>query len=288
MNLVLTNGTKHRADASQNLAGVQRLSGMRNLLMPILFLSAALSLPAVVFTQVAPSQRSEGVIRKSSPAPRGDLSGIWVPAGVNPIGFSDKHPPFTPLGEKQFRANRPGRGITEVPVADTNDPLDSCDPEGFPRNEIFEFRAVQIVQTPDRMLLLYQYQRVWRAIFTDGRLLPKDPDPNWYGYSVRKWVDDQTFVAQTVGLDDRTWIDNSGLPHSADLRVEERFHRLDHDTIEFTLILDDPKTYTATWTIIDKLKLTLDSKLEIPEMLCVPTEMEQYKRLVANPAGDKP
>ena len=250
----------------------------------ILWVAAvALSFLGVGLCQ-SPSPPSVGE-QTAAPAPRHDLSGIWVPASISPLGFSDKHPPFTAAGEQRFRANKPGRGITEIPVALTNDPLDSCDPEGFPRNEIFEFRALQIAQAPDRMLFAYQYQRVWRAIFTDGRELPKDRDPSWYGYSVGRWIDDYTFIVETTGLDDRTWIDNSGLPHSADLHVEERFHRVDHDTVEFTLILNDPAIYTKVWTIVDKLRLKLDPKLEIPEMICVPTEMEQYKKLVADPAA---
>ncbi len=255
-------------------------------MVSVLVWVSVLTSSSVSFGQSASTQAKD-TVPKAAPAPRRDLSGIWVPPGISPIGFSDKHPPFTPLGLKMFRDNKPGRGITEVPVADTNDPLDSCDPAGFPRNEIFEFRVVEIAPAPDRMNFLYQYQRVWRAIFTDGRELPKDPDPSWYGYSVGQWADDDTFVVQTVGLDDRTWIDNSGLPHSTDMRVEERFHRVDYDTVEFTLIIDDPKIYTQTWTILDKLKLKLNNKLEIPEMICVPTEMEQYKKLIADPAASK-
>lgn len=251
----------------------------------VFFWTAALSAFPISSIWTVRAQSLRPARQSTAPPPRRNMSGIWVPQGVSPIGFSDKHPAFTPLGEKMFRANKPGRGITEVPVADTNDPLDSCDPEGFPRNEIFEFRAVQIAQAPDRMLFAYQYQRVWRAVFTDGREFPRDLDASWYGYSVGKWIDDFTFVVQTVGLDERTWIDNSGLPHSADLRVEERFHRADYDNMDFTLTIDDPKIYTQRWTILDKLKMHLDNKLEIPEMICVPTEMEQYKKLMAAPAA---
>jgi hypothetical protein len=248
---------------------------------------AALSFPHASFGQAPAAAVPATTSPKPAPgpAPVRDLSGIWSAAGISPIGFSNKHPKFTALGETRFRANKPGRGITETDIAYTNDPLDSCDPEGFPRNEIFEFRAVQIVPTPGRMLMMYQYQRVWRNIFTDGRDFPKDLDYSLYGYSIGKWVDDYTFVIETKGLDDHTWIDNSGLPHSLDLRVEERFHRVSHDTIEFSLTIDDPKIYTERWTPVDKLKLTLDPTLEIPEMFCVPTEMEQYKKLIANPTA---
>jgi hypothetical protein len=133
--------------------------------------------------------------------------------------------------------------------------------------------------------MLYQYQRVWRVIWTDGRELPKDPDPRWYGYSVGKWADDYTFVVETVGLDERTWLDNAGDPHSSELRVEERYVRVDHDTVELTVKIDDPKAYADSWLARDKLHLTLQpAKTDILEMICAPTEAEAYKKAIADPA----
>jgi hypothetical protein len=251
---------------------------------------AMLIFSAVVLAQASRPEQSRAPNRQTGAAPRRDLSGIWDAggAGVHPLGFSHLRPALTLLGEKMFRANKPGRGITEVPVGLTNDPLDSCDPAGFPRSNLFELRAVQVVQTSNQVLLLYEYQRVWRVIWTDGRALPKDPDPTLYGYSVGKWVDDTTFVAETVGLEEKTWLDNSGDPHSSDLRVEERFHRVDRDTLDLTVTIDDPKVYTKSWVAGDKVSLKLQPPdREIKEMFCVPTEMEAYKKLMANPAAGK-
>jgi hypothetical protein len=165
-----------------------------------------------------------------------------------------------------------------------NDPLDSCDPAGFPRNLLFELRPFQVVQTPNQLLMLYQYQQVWRVIWKDGRDLPKDPDPRWYGYSVGKWADDYTFVVQTVGMDERTWLDNAGDPHSSEMRVEERYHRISQDTLELTVKIDDPKIYTEPWLARDKLRLTLlPANTDTMEMICAATEAEEYKKTVANP-----
>ena len=114
---------------------------------------------------------------------------------------------------------KPGDGPRKVSIGLVNDPLDSCDPAGFPRDLLFELRPFQVVQTSSKLLMLYQYQQVWRVIWKDGRELPKDPDPRWYGYSVGKWEDDYTFVVETVGMDERTWLDNAGDPHSNEMRV---------------------------------------------------------------------
>ena len=123
----------------------------------------------------------------------------------------------------------------------------------------------------------------------DGRKLPNDPDPRWYGYSVGKWVDDQTFVVETTGLDERTWLDNAGDPHSSELRVEERYHRLSRGSMEVTVKIDDPKTYMASWLARDKLRLKLmASTTDLMEMICAPSEAEEYKKVIANPVTNNP
>ena len=76
--------------------------------------------------------------------------------------------------------------------------------------DLNEFRTIEITQTADQVIVLNQFYRTWRTIWTDGRELPTNPEPRWNGYSVGKWVDDYTFVVQTVGMSDKTWIDNHG------------------------------------------------------------------------------
>jgi hypothetical protein len=205
-------------------------------------------------------------------------------AGISPAGVKS-HAPFTALGENiANNVYKPGDGPRKVPIGLVNDPLDGCDPAGFPRNLLFELRPFQVVQAPNKMLILYQYQRVWRVIWTDGRELPKDPDPSWYGYSVGKWEDDYTFIVETVGTDERTWLDNAGNPHSSKMRVEERYHRLSHDAVELTVKIDDPKIYTEPWLARDKFPLTLmPADTDIVEMICAPSEAEEYKKVMANP-----
>jgi hypothetical protein len=215
------------------------------------------------------------------------LSGIWDSGrkGILPT-TGIKKPPMTAWGQEKANTYKPGWGPREVAVGLTNDPLDNCDPAGFPRDDLFELRIVQIVQTPTQVLMLYQYQQAWRVIWTDGRELPKKIDPRWYGYSVGKWESDDTFVVQTVGTDDRTWLDDEGDPHSSDLRVEERFHRVDRDTLQLTVTIDDPKAYTKPWVGVDNIVLKLQPpNTEVMQMICAPSEVESYKKAVAEPAA---
>jgi hypothetical protein len=257
--------------------------------------------------------------KKSAPAPRRDLSGVWDAAeadgGRQPSGALE-HPAlikprgqgieggqpdeagimrplhYTPLGLEALKANKPsGPGVRQVPAALANDPMDQCDPVGFPRMELYELRTIELVQNANQVIYLNQYFGNFRVIWTDGRELPKDPEPRWNGYSVGKWVDDYTFVVETTGLNPRSWLDHAGRPHSEDLRVEERFHRVDHDNMELTVTINDPKMYTEPWQGINKFPLHLQPPdYDMPEFLCSPIDMAEYNRQVGNvvaPASDK-
>jgi len=266
-----------------------------------------------------PPRKSTYTQKSSAPAPKRDLSGIWDAAGLDggfqvngafehpallpqkgeavegpreagagaeggrPDETGIEHPlPYTPLGLAALKANKPsGPGVRQVPVALSNDPLDQCDPMGFPRMELFELRTFELAQTANQVIYLNEWYGNWRIIWTDGRELPKDPDPRWNGYSVGKWVDDYTFVVETVGLNPRSWLDHAGRPHSADLRVEERFHRVDHDNMELTVKIDDPKMYKEPWLGINKFPLhLLPSDFDMPELLCSPLDMAEYNKQV--------
>ena len=131
--------------------------------------------------------------------------------------------------------------------------------------------------------MLYTYGRNYRVIWSDGRALPTDPDPHWFGYSVGHWKDDYTFVVETNGTDARTWLDNAGRPHSEDLRVEEQFHRVDHDRLELTTIIDDPKVYSKPWVAQNKLQMhLLPPSFDLVEMMCSPSELNEYNRRHGN------
>ena len=233
--------------------------------------------------------------RKSAPAPRRDLSGTWdglAEGGTQPKGakeFPDDathrpEPPYTALGGEARMRNKPGEGEDQVSVALVNDPVYSCEPVGFPRTDLFSLKAMALVETPKYVALLNQFYNVYRIIWTDGRELPKAPVPRYYGYSVGRWEDDYNFVVDTVGLDEKTWLDNVGRPHSRVLRVTERFHRLSRDILELTVTIDDPQMYTKSWVAVDKLTFhLLPADFDMGEMLCSPSQMANYKKQVAGP-----
>ena len=222
-------------------------------------------------------------------APRRDLSGTWDAGngGIQPTGHIAA--PFTTLGAQMAAANKPGNGTRIVSVTDDNDPLSTMgDPTGFPRIVMYELRPFQIVQTPKQVLILYMFEKRWRVIWTDGRALPANPDPRWYGYSVGRWVDDNTLVVQSVGTDDRTWLDNAGNPHSNNLRVEERYHRVNQGTMELTVTLEDPVVYTKPWVAIEKLPIRLmPDGSDLMEMIPSASEAAAYRRVIASQAKSR-
>ena len=260
----------------------------------VLFLAAAAAMLVAAFplAQMKPWNNpglSGPPSGPAGPAPRRDLSGTWDAgnAGIQPTGHVAA--PFTPQGAEMAKANHPGNGTRLVSVNDDNDPLSTVgDPTGFPRIILYELRPFQIVQTPNQVLILYMFEKRWRVVWTDGRALPKDPDPRWYGYSVGHWEDDYTFVVNTVGTDERTWLDNSGNPHSGDLKVEERYHRVSRDLMELTVTLDDPKAYTRPWTPRNRMPLTLaPASFDMMEMICSPSEVMDFRKNINDRTNNK-
>ena len=126
-------------------------------------------------------------------APKHDISGTWEPAanagagiagGGAPLmpddGKPEHQPPFTPEGLKVFLSHKPTNGAHKVAANLSNDPLAGCNPDGFPRIVLHNFRTSRIIQTPDNVVILYEYNKKWRVIWTDGRQLPKDSEnPTW-------------------------------------------------------------------------------------------------------------
>jgi hypothetical protein len=230
----------------------------------------------------------QGQARVSTALPlHQDLTGVWI----GPDKTLEPAAPMTPAGQEFFDAAKPLYGPRSVPVGDSNDPVNTCDPQGFPRILFLRvpLSGMEFVQTPDRVFQFFQYQRVYREIWTDGRPLPvgvggenpQSPDPRWYGYSIGRWLDDGTFVVETAGAME-TWGDEEGHPHGLGARIEERYRVLDRDSLELTVRIDDPEMYQAPFVAS---KQVFKRGKELSEQLCVPSAAQQYLELIAKPAA---
>ena len=245
-------------------------------------------------------------LSKPKPFDPHDLSGVWsMPTKANferhslndkRLTIQDKSlpgemraqsypPPMTAWGKAEFEATQPSYGPRSVPPGLGNDLVSTCEPLGYPR-DLWEanLRPFEFVQASDRVLQHMQYHDVWRTIWTDGRALPKDPDPAWYGYSAGKWEGD-TFVVDSTGYDDRTWLDHFGDPHSDQMTLVERYKRLDADTLQLDMTLTDPKTYTVPW-VADTITFER-VKVAIFEEICAPSEENRFNDRVRDAAVGK-
>jgi hypothetical protein len=103
------------------------------------------------------------------------------------------------------------------------------------------------------------------------------------GYSVGTWIGEE-FVVTSRGFDDRAWLDNYGNPMSEEARLEERYRRVDRDTIELSMTLTDPKAYTRAWVGEKKIMKRVDGR-ELDEILCVASENDAFNRRVRDPGA---
>ncbi len=220
-----------------------------------------------------------------------DLSGVWMPypdtdvppgTGKNAIDQSTR-PPLTPWGQEKFNASRPLLGPRAI-AGEENSPSLKCDPDGPPKL-LNHPNPFEIVQMPGRVLMFFEEQHIWRNVWADGRPLPKDPDASYLGYAVARWEGD-TFVIETIGFNDKQWADPFGNPRSDQMHLTERYRRLNRDTLEQQIIIDDPKAYTKVWVSPPKL-YKFEPGWEIAEWFCVVDEDKTYDDTVRKPAGKK-
>jgi hypothetical protein len=149
-------------------------------------------------------------------------------------------------------------------------PHTQCLPGGIPLALlVFTFK---IIQMPQEIVMLSESADPPRQIHTDGRPLPKDPDPTWMGYSVGRWEGD-TLVVDTVGLNDRAWLDAFGHPRSESMHITERYRRHDFGHMDLEITFNDSKYYTRPFTIKTALRLIPDS--DLLEYVCNENERDR-------------
>ena len=123
----------------------------------------------------------------------------------------------------------------------------------------------KIIQSPGLIVMLYEAQGGVRQIFTDGRPLPKDVEPWWYGYSVGKW-DGDTLVVETTGFREDVWLDIDGSPLTESGKMTERIRRLNYGTLQTDVTIEDPKVYTKPFTVRVTHRLLPDT--DLIEFIC--------------------
>ena len=261
---------------------------MRNFLLH----SAAVLLALIALSANSGAQTSAPANSKpGAQAQVPDLSGDWgAPLGGGGGSFIISDPgekktgtpqddtPYQPWALAKLNSERP-EGGPRATFENTTDPrIKYCDPIGVPRIYLVptQFR---FVQTADIVYILYQYGPTWRPILM-GRPHRQDPDPTWWGDSVGKYEGD-TLVVDSIGFNDKTWLDHVGRPHSDEMHLVEKFKRINHDTLQLDLIFDDPKAYTKPWAGQKIFKLQHGGFDDA--YACSMSEYEHFQKSVTDP-----
>jgi hypothetical protein len=238
----------------------------------ILGLLVALAFAPLMFAQNSEQPKAA---KTPSSAPEHDLSGIWnalPPANAKLpdliayfSSFGKGEPAMTPWAETTYKAAKPSFGPHSVTMEETNDPVYKCFPPGVPRVYLHPF-PLQIIQIPGQVVMLFEYDHMVRHIYTDGRAHPKDLDLTWMGNSTGRWEGD-ALVIDTIGFNDKTWLDRVGHPHSDQLHVIERIRRATQDTLQIDFNIEDPKAYTQP--ITSTMYFQLKPGWDIMEQVCM-------------------
>ena len=229
---------------------------------------------------------ADGSPNLTAPTPRTadgkpDLSGLWgnrcpsggktifcapevaVPQVFGDIGRGVKGGlPYQPWAAELVKARKAQNG--------KDDPTSHCLPGGVAKLHTSALLR-KIVQTPGLIVFLTERNASYRQVFTDGRPLPKDPNPSWNGYSTGHW-DGDTLVVETNGFQEGQWLDRAGSPLTESAKMTERIRRPNYGTLEIELTVDDPKAYTKPWTI--QLSQSIILNTELLDYICLENEKD--------------
>jgi hypothetical protein len=197
----------------------------------------------------------------------GDITGTWTLIGYKGTGRTEARqripqtvegtaPPLQPWAQALYdqRLADSDRGQPFAPTGAY------CLPLGMPLMMMAADMPIHIVRTPAEVDLMFEEQHAWRAVRLGGKH-PEDLDPSFYGDSVGRFEGD-VLVVDTVGLNERTTLDMTGMPHSEALHVTERIRRVDADTLEDLITIDDPKTFIRPWTTRMRYRAFKDRMIE--------------------------
>ena len=189
-----------------------------------------------------------------------------------------------PWAEERYKDNRKGATAPTERATNEIDPIQYpyCMPQGFPRAYDWP-HPFEIIQTQGLVYVLFEVSHQARRIYMDGRTHPEGAPPTFMGHSIGRW-DGDTLSVETAGLNDLTWLDSLGHPHTDVLRVEERIRRVNHDTLEINFLFDDPKTYTKPWKAMRRFLLRPNWEI-LEHVICEDRSGEDFRNALGGKTG---
>jgi hypothetical protein len=193
-----------------------------------------------------------------------NLTGKWMMTKTvkHLLTADGKEPPLNTAGKAEYERRRAALQAGNHNI----DPIDACLMHGTPRL-LYAPYPFLILQTTRSVNFVHEVNHTFRIIYWD-KALPEDPDPDYLGYSLAR-LEGRTLVIDTIGQNDKTWLDYSGLPHGEQLNVEERYTLTSPNTIKGSITLTDPQFYTAPWST--NFELRKQPGMDIKENVCTDT-----------------
>jgi hypothetical protein len=206
-------------------------------MLKTLALAAALAVPTAPAIAAAPA----APVFEQPPAGTPNLTGKWMIASPprRLLTAAGAEPPLNAAGKAAYAANQ-----AALKANRKADPITDCVPHGVPRI-IYSPHPMLILQTTRLVTFIYEANHTVRTVWWNAPP-PEDPTPLWLGDPSARW-DGKTLVVDTVNLNDKTWLDWSGLPHGEKLKVQERYTLASPTTIRGEVMIEDPDFYTAPW-----------------------------------------
>jgi hypothetical protein len=193
-----------------------------------------------------------------------NLTGKWAMSRpiTRLVTADGKEPPLNEAGKAEYVKRLAALHTGNKKI----DPVSECLMHGTPRL-LYAPYPFLILQTTRSVNFVHEVNHTFRIIYWDKEL-PDDPDPDYLGYSIARF-EGRTLVIDTIGLNDKTWLDYSGLPHGEKLKVQERYTLSEPNTIEGSVTLTDPQYYTAPWTT--RFTLKRQPGMDLKENVCTDT-----------------
>jgi hypothetical protein len=256
---------------------------------------AVLASLSLAFSAGAQPAATPAAVAGVKPPPRAangkpDLSGIWILTSALPLFEGEEAlaaaraqdaalgrtppavepPPYKPEPEAKRQEYLARRGI--------DDPMGRCLLTGVPRIQ-YRPLPLEIVQLPNRVIILYEIHHAFRIIPTDGTPHPADLEPSYLGDSVGHWEGD-TLVVDVTGFNDKTWLAGVGTIHSEQLRVTERYTRDTFDTIRYEVTMEDPVVFTKPWRMAETFRLRPNERIREYECIESNEDIVRFEKLL--------
>jgi hypothetical protein len=286
------------------------------------------ALVAIIFAVLipcAPTLADNGSKRDSIPklasvdfgwvSPRDDF--LPPLSGPGPVSFDPAHP-YVPNGGRgdgvQYGGSQPTHRVADLSnpilkpwvveqMKKANDAVlagkvpftarESCWPSGVPGFAVFShIKLVYFIQTAKEVLMIQDDWQV-RHIYLNVPHIAH-PAPSWYGESIGHYENGDTLVVDTIGLNNKTFIDNYRTPHTTQLHVVERYKLVDDGkTLQGTYLVEDPGAFNMPWSArqdyhrVDAGKNVPDQPIPMIEGVCAENGSQFNYDVAPIPQADK-